>query len=81
MLTGTWYIRVCKYIYISSPLVLAALNPKVSRLVGIKDQHSPTLHFVEKTEASEAKQEAEKQLFTEPSPILELPQISAAVIL
>lgn len=61
--------------------MLAALNPKVSRPAGIKDQHSPTLHFVEKTEAPEAKQGAEKRLFTEPSPMLELPQILAAVIL
>lgn len=51
------------------------------RLAGVKDQHFPTPHCTEETEAPGAKQEAERQIFTEAGVALEFPQALPHLIL
>lgn len=69
---------MCKCVCISSPPVWTALNPRRSSR---RDQHSPSLPFMEETEAPEAKQEAEKLRFTEPRSEWEFPQTLLTLIL
>lgn len=45
---------MCRYIYLSSPLVVAALSSGMARLAGGEDQHSPSPHSVGRGPSSKA---------------------------
>ena len=51
-----------------------ALISRISSLTGIKEKHSPSLPFMEETEVPEAKQDAEKLLFTDLHPDRSFPK-------